>query len=323
MLEAIFQNYGLYCRHELIRGRSWLVSGERLYQLVPARAFHHSDFEELAGLCYHLTKSGESDIATIVRAQNGGLSTTINDESQVLLLFPEMREATALNGEALAAFHQKCLGFSFQALADNPYLQWSTFWSRRMDDLEERFRDCETKTTLSAFEREFREVYPYFSGRAENAIQYVTDLMIDEGMPENPVICHHRLSEQAWNVDGAGVKSPVQWVVDHPARDLAEWLRTSVLFGARSEDDADAFLHEYLKAMPLSGTGLGMVFARLLLPLPFIEAAEGYFTDRENEPLWLGRLEHCLDRIDVEELFLKHYANSFISRLAQVEWLRT
>ena len=79
---------------------------------------------------------------------------------------------------------------------------------------------------LERFEKKFIESFPYYLGLTENAIQYLVDTELDDEPKEcdSGTVCHQRFSRMTWPHEQP-LRLPVDWVFDHPTRDIAEYLR--------------------------------------------------------------------------------------------------
>jgi len=121
-------------------------------------------------------------------------------------------------------------------------------------------------------------------------------------------------------LDGFFSMTPDQWVIDHPARDLAEWMRKALLQNRPPSDIFD-FVDQYLSERELSVAGLGLIFSRLLYPLLFIENAEAFFDGRADQQKALAVLHELLDQVDREERFLAAFGKRYLKTLPRVDWL--
>jgi len=318
--DQLFAAYGLTLQEVRFYGREWLTDGNRLYLLRDLSQFHHPDLRELQYYSEALFRRGES-VAYIVPTKTNETTAKIADNSVVLLLLNHPDRPLRTDGKTLAHFHQVGTALLSESPSRHYLLSgWRDFWAKRIDDLSMKWNDVEQKNVPSDYETLFLEIFPYFSGRAENAIQYVTDLFIDVPVTDQPVIAHHRFNEECWRLDGFFSITPDQWVIDHPARDLAEWMRRALLQN-RSTSDIFAFVDQYVSQRVLSVSGLGLIFSRLLYPLLFIENAEAFFDGRADEQKALAALHELLEQTDREERFLAAFGKRYMKTLPRIDWL--
>ncbi len=82
---------------------------------------------------------------------------------------------------------------------------------------------------LEPFEKKMIEAFPYYSGLAENAIQYLVDTELDDnpGAEDSGTICHQRMERDTWSEESL-IRIPGDWVFDHAARDIAEYMRAHI-----------------------------------------------------------------------------------------------
>ncbi|NGP46637.1 hypothetical protein G4V62_17420, partial [Bacillaceae bacterium SIJ1] len=85
------------------------------------------------------------------------------------------------------------------------------------------------------------------------------------------------LSRRSYDVSSPYFFLPVNWLFDHPVRDLAEHIRPWL---SSKPEQANQWLKEYLYNRPLSATGWRLLTARLLFPLQYIEAIEAQNMER-------------------------------------------
>ncbi|MFC7394303.1 spore coat putative kinase YutH [Scopulibacillus cellulosilyticus] len=297
------------------------VKGQNQLINIPLENFHHEDIEELAALAQWFQRRGEKNVAVIVPNQKGKWKTKNQGVLGILLAVqPYFRKNTPLAKE-LANFHNIGSSLQVRNLDGTPYVNGVDYWMNRLDDLLERYKECQKSKTLSDFEKQFKEVFPYFSGLGENAIQYMVDLRIEQRITEPPTICHHRFTNNTWAFGQLWVKSPADWVIDHPARDLAEWMRAAVWEG-RSYQDISMFLREYHEEKPVTPLSKSLIMGRLLFPLPFIELCEAYFEDNQrHEQIYEDALFKTLSQTERYESFLKRYAQANMAEIKSVDWL--
>ncbi|MBM7646088.1 spore coat protein YutH [Scopulibacillus daqui] len=287
---------------------------------LPLDKFHHDDIEELAALAYGFRQRGEKGVAVIAPEQKKKWAARKNEDTVLLIVPPHFRQNVPLPKE-LARFHQSGSFFQFRKLDDTPYVNNVNYWINRLDDLWDRYKECQKSRTITDFENHFIKVFPYFAGLGENAVQYMVDLRLDYSVFEKPAVCHHRFTDDTWAFGPYWIKSPADWVIDHPSRDLAEWMRGAVLDN-KSYQEIESFLQAYHQENPITSLGKSLIMGRLLFPLSFIELSEAYFEDKKrNESLYMDVLLKSLSRMEQYESFLKWFAQENLAEIKTVDWL--
>ncbi|MGV3487633.1 MAG: hypothetical protein ACO1OC_03490 [Tuberibacillus sp.] len=322
LIDHLFKEYGLRLEPVILYGRQWLSDGNHIFSLQYKDAFSHPDVKELQFYSSQMINQGDRRIAAIVPTQKGDDVTKFEKQDYVLLAMPPIDNPEHPDAITLARFHEKGRQILTQMPSHHYLLHgWRHFWAKRVDDLSEKWNEFEQKRERSPFEDLYLQVFPYFSGRAENAIQYVTDLFIDQAISDSPVICHYRFHPHVWGPETLFAKTPEAWVVDHPGRDLAEWMRVAIIHEDRPMSAIHQFMDDYLGETELSAGGIGLVFARLLFPLTFIEDAEHYFDGFLDATVAWKRLNLQLDRADEEERLLASFGKRYMKSLPRVDWL--
>lgn len=121
---------------------------------------------------------------------------------------------------------------------------------------------------------------PYLSGISENAIQYMQESEYESRFHETDqgTITFRRYHGQfsrhhLWLTDFA---------YDHPARDLAEFIRNQLLQTEDPMDGIQAFLEDYQQVRPLSVFSWRLLYARLLFPIHFFFLMSWNVDSRED-----------------------------------------
>ncbi len=132
---------------------------------------------------------------------------------------------------------------------------WTYLWSQKIDYIEYQLKHYEIE-----FPALIENVW-YFIGMGENAISYVQNIIQSNNMTNQDylTVAHRRLSSKDKLFD---YYNPITLVVDHPARDVAEYLKSSFL-----NDTYDmAKIEQYIKSINFTASGYGLLFGRLLFP---------------------------------------------------------
>ncbi len=301
-----------------------------LYLIVPAGDLEPEDLEELQKVSSHLTQQGDRTIGTILPYENREQS------SGKSILIKGGRTAAGnvgRTGQELALFHQRGRMYEGAFSKRNRYGAWYDLWVKRIDALEEWRKNYRSRK-YTEFETLFQETFPYYLGLAENAVQYLVDTEIDvpKQQSDSGTICHERFDRQAW-VENGRIKLPHRWIWDHPARDLAEWVRRES--GSRYKPDqqmARNFLYEYTRFQPLSPYGWRQFYARLLFPLRYFETVEGFYRQdgtgaNEEQARYERRLNRIVENAGANEEMLRQMPAiieqvSGNAQVQQLEWLQ-
>ncbi|WP_353947554.1 spore coat protein YutH [Sporolactobacillus sp. Y61] len=249
------------------------ASGRFFFQ--PLDHFFHKNIEALATMSEQLYENG-MPVCRMIRSHEGQLVVTDGGVQGVLMQAPETEPAGAVSeGTALASFQLFTTGIDPLAFPESPMYSRTAGMIQSIDTLMEKYRQIDSKSPQTAFEKLFYENFPYFSGCAENAIQLLTDLSIDIRGREPAVIAHYRYTGRSTQI----LENPALWVIDGPSRDVAEWLRLHAWNrgGKAFELEVDTFLTDYEAMYPLDPSHAVRTFARLLFPLSYIECCERYF----------------------------------------------
>ena len=109
-------------------------------------------------------------------------------------------------------------------------------------------------------------LFHYFIGVAENAVLYLKITEAEEKMEEidRLVISHNRLSMDSSLYD---YYDPTNIVLDHPSRDVSEYIKSTYVHG----NFDIKLLEEYLNEHHFSKYGLRLLYARILFPSFFFD----------------------------------------------------
>ncbi len=322
ILQHLYEIYGLSCHFDRTSTGTWLRSGEWTIYPTPRVAFQESSIEALASVSQHLLTNGDH-VARILITKNGEYSSMYEGEEMVFLAAQTEEQVPPWDGERMASFHELTHFDQTIYSTERPYLNWAVFWQNRADQVYAWIEDRLKSEEPTAFEQAMIEQYPYYSGRAENAIQYVVDLMIDAHVDEGAGFCHNRIRSTMWKQEQGEIQWPTEWVIDHPGRDIGEWLRSVCWEAADPEREGLAFLERYKRKKDITQVGMSLAYARLLFPFPFFETVEGYFAGQFNEEDALKKLDRCLKMSVREEALLSRFSNLGLTPVVEVDWLKT
>ncbi|MBA2875635.1 spore coat putative kinase YutH [Thermaerobacillus caldiproteolyticus] len=332
MRDIISNEYGLTVeRWEKIGRYDTFIWKNYRYILVPALLRTEAEISELQQMSAYLSAKGDVTVATFVPTRTGTLMTHISEQPVVILrTYVQSYTRQVVVGRELAKLHHRGRLFPVPVVHCKRIGQWKELWGKRLDQMEEFWRSKTQLGPEDAFDRLFIESFPYYIGLTENAIQYVADTELDEvpSTVDSATICHERLPNALW-VEGKESKLAIDWVYDHCARDLAEWVRHMyVKRSAIAEEEIRQFFREYEHTTPLSAFSWRLIYARLLFPLHYFECIEGYYvTEHEEEKKkYEQTLITILDRSREYERFLGSFydlleLSSRRWRLPKIGWL--
>jgi len=287
----IYEHYQLYCNEKMTIGAfdAFEANGQ-LFIAVPADYETAQELQQCQAMGDFLRSYGEEGVASIVKTVKGEDTALVDGQSIFLFHCPlaQYTSARTMNpGEKLALFHQK--GLYYPQQQSSPYFgQWKYFWEKRLDQLENWYQYILQQPYKTPIDEEFLLTFPYYMGLTENAIQYVVDTQFDAPEWARPTICHRRFTNKAWpqlfnrHHEPLDIKLPTEWIIDHPVRDVAEWMREQC-FIEGGEGEIEKFVRAYESVMPISKQAWRLLYARLLFPLHYFEAMEGYYQKRFDD----------------------------------------
>lgn len=296
------------------------------FLFVPVEDHQHESLTEVANMAYYMRKAGETGVLLPVLNTNQRYESEVDGGKVVLYQCPQPSQSRRRHpaGSELAQFHSHSSGFPFSELRGARYAAWQDLWGQRIDALEKWRDQINEKKEKDVFDDMFVSSFPYYLGLTENAIQYAVDTSLERDSVEMAAICHHRFYPYSWYYDGdAPLKIPSEWVVDHPSRDLAEWIRYTVWTDGMNREEISGFLQEYEQVKPLSRTGKRLLYARLLFPLVYLETVEGYYRAPSNEKrnAFSYQLQDVLEQANQNEQFLQRLHKAEEKNLPAVDWL--
>ncbi|RYM06186.1 hypothetical protein EWH99_03645 [Sporolactobacillus sp. THM7-7] len=289
---------------------------------LPLDRFYHQNLDALARIADDLILRKGVSVCRILRNQAGSWTTDLNGTPSVLAACPARQaiERKSPIGVALAHFHRWTSGVDIRLFPESPFFRQTSDWAVWMDRLEKRYLELREKDGLSPFEENFCAYFPYFSGCAENGIQYMVDRSIDFPNREEAVLCHYRFPATGL----PSPENPALWVVDDRSRDLADWLRILTWQkGGDAAAAADQFLEDYDRVFPITDSVAAGLFGRLLFPLSFAECCARYFSGGAGEnPRFLEEtLRMNIEKTADSEVMLRFLGEKYARRIKTPKWL--
>lgn len=187
------------------------------------------------------------------------------------------------------------------------YHSWQDLWSIKMDYLEKVINENGKKYPIIV------DSFNYFVGMAENAISYYNNLSNKE-VDNNSLVISHRII----NINDTvyAIYDPVNIIIDHKARDIAEYIKYSFF-----SDNANIFneLNIYFKYNYYTRDDVVILLARVLYPSFYFNMYEDIMINSKEEKI----ITNITSKLDKYELYLARvfkYFNNFYN-LPIPEWL--
>ncbi|RSK28435.1 spore coat protein YutH [Bacillus sp. HMF5848] len=328
MIEDISKHYDL-TPHHIMRIGEYEGFRERstLYIIIPIQQMDQKELQELILLSEYMGRKRQFHVATFVKNKKNKYLSKVQDRTIALLQVPYTEESRYSNVSTnLARFHKVGARYPYEVTSLNRLGYWKIFWEKRLDQLEQVWRQVIAKGPVGSFEVLFVDVFPYYMGLTENAIQYVVDTELDIAPTDVDVgtVCHQRFTRDILNIT---YNLPVDWVFDHCSRDLAEWIRHETIHNDQVNKDIQSFLIEYNQQNPLSPFGWRLLYARVLFPLTFFTNVEnGLMAPEESRGAYEDNLRRLIENSDKHEYFLAYfYENMLVPRkqwkIPSIQWL--
>ena len=187
---------------------------------------------------------------------------------------------------------------------------WSILWQNKIDYLEYHHEQNNKKYPL------LKESFNYFIGLSENAISYINNT-IKELKPENTDI--GVTSHNTIELDDTiySIYNPINIIIDHKARDLAEYIKISFF-----KDNFSIFeeLDEYFKHNYFSKYGINLLISRILYPSFYFEQYDKIINNLENE----SSILKITSRINEYEKYLQDIFSYFHKyyNIKEINWLK-
>ena len=187
------------------------------------------------------------------------------------------------------------------------YHSWQDLWSIKMDYLEKVINENGKKYPIIV------DSFNYFIGMAENAISYCNNLSNKE-VDNNSLVISHRII----NINDTvyAIYDPVNIIIDHKARDIAEYIKYSFF-----NDNNNIFkeLNIYFKYNYYTKDDVVLLLARVLYPSFYFNMYEDIMINSKEEKI----ITNITSKLDKYELYLARvfkYFNNFYN-LPIPEWL--
>ena len=191
---------------------------------------------------------------------------------------------------------------SFKSLERN---NWEVLWGNLIDYYEMQIGQNEKKYPL------IRESFDYFVGMGENAISYLvnTKKEVKPNFYDKKVLSHNNLYNSLFD--------PLNIILDHKARDLAEYIKLSFF---NNNQNIFKELDEYFYYNHYSFYGMRILFARIIYPSFYFKLYDEILSKKKEEK----QLNSIIKRIDEYELYLSNiyfYLRKYYD-IPMIEWLK-
>ncbi|QDP40983.1 spore coat putative kinase YutH [Radiobacillus deserti] len=268
-----------------INGYDGYKKGSEYYFIIPSENNEEVLLEQKA-LADFMYVHGVDFVSTPIFNKNGSLLTIDQNKEYIVCCGKPMQGHQSEHpGSVLAKFHHLGSQYPYEPVLISSYGQWSTLWSEKLNAFEQFYAKQWSERPVSKFQRLFIDTFPYLIGLTENALQYTDETEKDWRYHEvdRGTICFQRYTNQMKQ----SIIWPYELVYDHPARDIAEYIRPYFL---QSEEDCfqllRVFIQEYEQVNPLSIFSWRMIYARLLLPVHLFDYLEEGFSHKDTEAVY-------------------------------------
>ncbi|OZI13007.1 spore coat protein YutH [Bacillaceae bacterium SAS-127] len=328
--KALLKEHFRITSDRMVNGRYYESEGF-LYSIVDVTNMEQEYLLELHQMSQHLMSQGDRKVAVFIPSVTGAFLITEDKKDVVVLGSAQVLSRSEAIGKKLARFHRRGRTLTDEMKTTSQLGLWRERWEQEMDRLEKSISGLMEKGVDGKFATMMIDSFPYYMGLAENAIQYIVDTEMDEtpGITDYGTICHQSFHAKTW-ANRNFIHHPFDWVYDHPARDIAEWIRSSYWEGSLLyRSNFEQFLQEYQQQERLSPFSWRLIYARLLFPTHYFDCSRIYFSSqslqvkKEKEE----QLEKYMKNTAEYERFLaSFYELAFVPtnrlKIPNVTWLK-
>ena len=184
---------------------------------------------------------------------------------------------------------------------------WNILWSNKIDYFEYQINKMGKKYPILV------DTFEYFTGLAENAISYVkyTTLETQIETSDNPVISHRKINNTTQSL-----YNPLNIILDHKSRDIAEYIKLSFL---NKNTNIYQELDSYFSNNYYSEYGLRLLYARIIYPSFYFDMYEQIIQGLRKE----SDLLNIVTLLDDYELYLKemYYYLKKYHNIPEIDWI--
>lgn len=184
---------------------------------------------------------------------------------------------------------------------------WNILWSNKIDYFEYQINQMGKKYPILV------DTFAYFTGLAENAISYVkyTTLETQIETSDNPFISHRKINNTI-----EPLYNPLNIILDHKSRDIAEYIKLSFL---NKNTNIYQELDSYFSNNYYSEYGLRLLYARIIYPSFYFDMYEQIIQGLRKE----SDLLNIVSLLDDYELYLKemYYYLKKYHNIPEIDWI--
>lgn len=279
--------------------REGYKQGDTIYFTIPGRN-KETILTEQAALTYFLKEKPVEMMTLPIPNSQGEWFTSYGENSWMVMQMQQLESReypSKPGGIRLAEVHQIGAAFGYEPKSISSYGKWKELWIEKLTAFEAGIgREAQEKP--SDYYRMLMNFLPYIIGISENAIQFLQESERERRILETDqgTITFNRYES---------LNYPVIWtdqlMYDHPARDIAEYIRSTILNNDKAEKII-SFLNDYQQVVPISVFGWRLVYARLLFPIHLFDFIERGFTSPD-----IKGLEKIIEQQALLEKFLGEF----------------
>ena len=185
---------------------------------------------------------------------------------------------------------------------------WVNLWSKKNDYFEYQKEYIKTKFPILYYSLD------YYIGLSENAISYIGQVEREMKPSERDhlVLAKKRVH---YNDNLHEFQSPLNIVIDYKERDVSEYFKSLFLDDCYNEEE----IINYLKKLPASGFGMGLLMGRMLFPSFYFDLYKKIVNDVIPEK----EIYKIIDKSDDYEYFLRfiYFEINKIIKIPRIDWL--
>ncbi|GAA0428693.1 spore coat-associated protein CotNH [Lentibacillus halophilus] len=283
MKDFLAMHYDIHAYEKIVvDGSEGLMDDNYVYFIISGnqREMIHMEQSALASYLYE----NDWHYMTIPVPNNQGGWMTAQDNHGYMVLRAEKPSGNIRgdqsDGTRLAMFHALGSTYDYEPQLISSYGQWKDLWIHKLTAFEEQINE-KARDHPSAYYRDVMDIIPYVSGISENAIQYMEESEHETRFHD---VDQGTIAFRRWY--GSFNRHYVwmtELVYDHPARDLAEYIRRQLLQTEDPMHHIRTFLDDYQQVRPLSVFSWRLLYARLLFPVHFFDVIERGLTNTTSE----------------------------------------
>lgn len=294
-------------------GKTGFLSNNCVYFTIPIQ-YKKEIYMEQAVLAHYLMNNGVKHMAYPIPNTSGEWLTSFHDEQILVLKVDHFNDERQSNhGKHLAQFHAKMLDYDYHPQNISSYGQWQSLWTNKLETFEQMIQE-KAEEHPHDFYRLLMDHLPYLIGMSENAIQYIQETTFEfrYHRGDQSTITFYRYENQ--------IMKPVIWmddiVHDHPARDIAEFIRNQFLSRNQGRMNViETFLDDYTSILDLSPFAWRSIYARLLFPVHLFDLIQKAW-DHAHLDLYVPTLAKILQQ---QTLYERQIDALFSNRLSTID----